>query len=98
MLPVFVFGRWPDPVVLLVLQSFLGIDVAWRREVECWPVADNPDVSGHILTIFPPAVKMGFGVLRSRLEVRSCGGEGSCGVTGEYGVEWSSRVGVEFRS
>ena len=29
---------------------------------------------------------MGFGVLRSRPEVRSCGGEGSCGVTWEYVV------------
>ena len=29
---------------------------------------------------------MGFGVLRSRLEVRSYGGEGSCGVTEVKGV------------
>ena len=30
--------------------------------------------------------------------MRSCRGEGSCGVTGEYGVEWRSGVGVEIRS
>ena len=48
-------------------------------------------------------VKIGFGVLRSRPEVRSCGGEVSCGVTG--GMELSgdpelvkSGVEAEIRS
>ena len=41
-------------------------------------------------------VKMGFGVLWSRPEVRSCGGEGSYGVTWKCGVGWSCRV--EWRS
>ena len=44
-------------------------------------------------------VKMGpgFGGLQSRPEVRSCGGEGSYGVTWECRVGWSCRVEVELR-
>ena len=44
-------------------------------------------------------VKMGFGGLRSRPEVQSCGGEGSYGVTWECGVGGVAELGgvVELR-
>ena len=45
---------------------------------------------------FTILVKIGFGVLQSRPEVRSCRGERSYRVTWECGVGWS--CGVEWRS